>query len=80
MRKTAKRRSVSKLMSKSVNVFNGEKSLDDATFLESPLEADICYHLEFDCNVISPARNINFSHFSLIFEYGKGDYLYQPLF
>jgi hypothetical protein len=64
MRKTAKRRSVSKLMSKSVNVFNGEKSLDDVTFLESPLEADLCYHLEFDCNVIEyQAQPKSFEYF-----------------
>lgn len=46
-----KRRNVKKLMSKSINVFNGKKSIDPETYLESPLEADFCYHLEFDSTV-----------------------------
>lgn len=53
MFKKPKRRVVRKLMSKSVNVFNGRKSLDKITHLESPLEADFCYHLEFDQNIKS---------------------------
>lgn len=46
------RRKVDHLMSKSVNVFKGIKSTDNVTHTESPLEADFCYHLEFDHNVV----------------------------
>ncbi|WP_133408063.1 TnsA endonuclease N-terminal domain-containing protein [Parashewanella tropica] len=53
MAKKQKRRDVRKLMSKSVNVFHGRKSEDYPTYTESPLEADLCYHLEFDKNVVS---------------------------
>ena len=52
MIKPKKRRKISHLTSKSINVFNGPKSLDKITYTESPLEADFCYHLEFDDNVI----------------------------
>ncbi len=51
MAKQKARRKISHLMSKSINVFNGQKSLDTITYTESPLEADFCYHLEFDDNV-----------------------------
>ncbi|MBM7070681.1 Tn7 transposase TnsA N-terminal domain-containing protein [Shewanella sp. 202IG2-18] len=40
-------------MSKSINVFPADKSLDQISYQESSLEADLCYHLEFDKNVLS---------------------------
>jgi len=59
-----KRRKVDKLMSKSVNVFNGKKSLDEVTYTESPLEADLCYHLEFDPKVKSyQAQPLSFQYY-----------------
>ncbi len=59
-----KRRKVQKLMSKSINVFNGIKSVDEETFLESPLEADLCYHLEFDDKVKSyQAQPLSFQYY-----------------
>ena len=63
-KKLSKRRDVSKLMSKSVNVFFGHKSEDDVTNLESPLEADFCYHLEYDQSVKSyQAQPLPISYF-----------------
>ncbi len=47
------RRDISKLMSQSINVFPAKKSLVEVTYTEGSLEADLCYHLEFDQNVIS---------------------------
>jgi hypothetical protein len=47
------RRKIKHLMSKSINVQNGYKSLDAITYTESPLEADFVYHLEFDTDVVS---------------------------
>jgi hypothetical protein len=59
-----KRRKVEKLMSKSVNVFNGRKSLDPITHTESPLEADFCYHLEYDPKIRSyQAQPLSFQYF-----------------
>lgn len=59
-----KRRKVEKLMSKSVNVFNGRKSLDPITNTESPLEADFCYHLEYDPKIRSyQAQPLSFQYF-----------------
>jgi len=49
--KKTTRREIKNLRSKSINVFNGLKSLDSITYTESPLEADLCYHLEFDDKV-----------------------------
>lgn len=64
MSKQPKRRIVKNLMSKSVNVFNGRKSLDKVTHLESPLEADFCYHLEFDQNIKSyQAQPLSFLYY-----------------
>ena len=64
MLKKPKRRVVKNLMSKSVNVFNGRKSLDKVTHLESPLEADFCYHLEFDQNIKSyQAQPLSFLYY-----------------
>ena len=45
------RRKIKHLMSKSINVQNGDKSLDPITYTESPLEADYVYHLEYDPTV-----------------------------
>jgi len=53
MPKISKRRDVKKLMSKSINVFRGRKASDEITYTESPLEADLCYHFEFDPKIIS---------------------------
>jgi hypothetical protein len=59
-----KRRKVEKLMSKSVNVFNGRKSSDPITNTESPLEADFCYHLEYDLKIRSyQAQPLSFQYF-----------------
>ena len=63
-KKLTERRDVSKLMSKSVNVFFGHKSEDGITNLESPLEADFCYHLEYDQSVKSyQAQPLPISYF-----------------
>ncbi|WP_165905009.1 TnsA endonuclease N-terminal domain-containing protein [Parashewanella curva] len=40
-------------MSRSINVFPAKKSLDETTFTEGTLEADLCYYLEFDPKVVS---------------------------
>jgi len=53
MSQSETRRKIKHLMSKSINVQNGDKSLDPITYTESPLEADYVYHLEFDPNVLS---------------------------
>lgn len=51
-------------MSKSVNVFNGRKALDKITHTESPLEADLCYHFEFDRKILSyQAQPLSFEYF-----------------
>ena len=64
MPKIHKRRNVEKLMSKSINVFNGRKALDEITYTESPLEADLCYHFEFDPKVVSyQAQPLSFEYF-----------------
>lgn len=50
----SKRRQVRRLMSKSVSVFpSARKSLDERVYTESPLESDLCYHLEFDDKVLA---------------------------
>ncbi len=64
MPKIQKRRNVKNLMSKSINVFNGRKALDEVTYTESPLEADLCYHFEFDSQVQSyQAQPLSFEYF-----------------
>lgn len=53
MSQSESRRVIKHLMSKSINVQNGDKSLDPITYTESPLEADFVYHLEYDPAVAS---------------------------
>lgn len=64
MPQSESRRKIKHLMSKSINVQNGEKSLDPVTYTESPLEADYIYHLEYDptvtCYMAQPPK---FSYF-----------------
>lgn len=64
MIKTHKRRKIKNLMSKSINVFPARKSLDKITYTESPLEADLCYHLEYDSKIVAyQAQPLSFSYF-----------------
>jgi hypothetical protein len=64
MTKIPKRREVKNLMSKSINVFRGRKALDEITYTESPLEADLCYHFEYDPQIISyQAQPLSFEYF-----------------
>lgn len=64
MPKLETRRKIKHLMSKSINVQNGDKSLDPITYTESPLEADYIYHLEYDPTVINyMAQPPKFSYF-----------------
>lgn len=64
MPKSESRRVIKHLMSKSINVQNGNKSLDPITYTESPLEADYVYHLEYDPTVKSyMAQPPKFSYF-----------------
>jgi hypothetical protein len=64
MPKIPKRREVKNLMSKSINVFRGRKALDKITYTESPLEADLCYHFEYDPKIISyQAQPLSFEYF-----------------
>ncbi len=46
------KRNLNNLLSKSITKFPSTKSDDSPTITESPLEADFCYHLEFDKEVI----------------------------
>jgi hypothetical protein len=64
MSKTPKRRKIKNLMSKSINVFRGRKALDEITYTESPLEADLCYHFEYDTKITSyQAQPLSFEYF-----------------
>ena len=50
--KHPQKRQVKNLMSKSICTFFGQKSITSPTYLESPLERDYCYFLEFDTSVV----------------------------
>jgi hypothetical protein len=51
-KRTPTKRNLNNLLSKSITKFPSTKSDDSPTITESPLEADFCYHLEFDKEVI----------------------------
>jgi hypothetical protein len=48
-----KKRNIDKLKNKSITKFPAQKSTSSLITLESPLEKDFCYHLEFDNSVMS---------------------------
>lgn len=51
-KRTPTKRNLNNLLSKSITKFPSTKSDDSPTITESPLEADFCYHLEFDKEVL----------------------------
>ena len=51
-KRTPTKRNLNNLLSKSITKFPSTKSDNSPTITESPLEADFCYHLEFDKEVI----------------------------
>ncbi len=76
MSKTPKRRKIKNLMSKSINVFRGRKALDEITYTESPLEADLCYHFEYDPKITGyQAQPLSFEYF-----FEGATHMYSPDF
>ncbi len=51
--KKSRKRNIVKLKDKSITKFPAQKSSSSKIALESPLERDFCYHLEFDQDVVS---------------------------
>lgn len=51
--KKSRKRNIVKLKNKSITKFPAQKSSRSMVVLESPLERDFCYHLEFDQDVVS---------------------------
>ena len=62
-KRTPTKRNLNNLLSKSITKFPSTKSDDSPTITESPLEADFCYHLEFDKEVIQyEAQPLSFEY------------------
>ncbi|SFF89633.1 hypothetical protein [Neptunomonas qingdaonensis] len=75
-RKIPKKRKIRDLMNKSITRFPARKSTSSCIYLESPLEKDYCYYLEFDEEVrLYEPQPLGFTYW-----YDEKEHIYTPDF